>query len=117
MAVNRIASRAAPLSRNDHQRPPVRTVQGYRDAARAIYRRYGHRVGDHLLMTLLAGLLALACLAVGGYHALRLAVLRTDPPNEAAHAVMGIGMAARFSPLGDPLPAPVWTVVFLLLGT
>jgi hypothetical protein len=56
--------------------------------------------------------LATGCLAVGSFHLARLAVLRTDVAGEAAHAAMGVGMAAMFSPLGDPVPDPIWTVVF-----
>lgn len=67
-------------------------------------------------MSALAGLLALACLAVGGFHLARLGVLRADPLGEFSHAAMGIGMAAMFSPLGDPVPAPVWIAVFVLSG-
>lgn len=64
-------------------------------------------------MTTLAGILAVACLAVGGFHLLR---LRLDPIGELSHAAMGVGMAAMFSPLGDPVPAPVWIAVFVLCG-
>lgn len=67
-------------------------------------------------MSALAGLLAMACLAVGGLHLARLGLLRTDPVGEFSHAAMGIGMAAMFSPLGDPVPDPVWIAVFALCG-
>ncbi|WP_240157784.1 DUF5134 domain-containing protein [Pseudonocardia broussonetiae] len=64
-------------------------------------------------MTTLAVVLAVGCLAVAAVHLLR---LRLDPPGEAAHAAMGFGMAAMFSPLGDPVPGPVWAAVFLVCG-
>ncbi|MHA6785068.1 DUF5134 domain-containing protein [Pseudonocardia saturnea] len=67
-------------------------------------------------MGALAVLLAVVCLAVGVLHLARLALLRTDPVGELSHAAMGVGMAAMFSPLGDPVPAPVWVVVFGLCG-
>jgi hypothetical protein len=63
-------------------------------------------------MGALAVLLAVACLAVGAFHLVRLALLRTDPVGELSHAAMGVGMAAMFSPLGDPVPRLVWTAVF-----
>jgi hypothetical protein len=69
--------------------------------------------GVDVLMTTLAGVLAVACLAVGAFHVLR---LRLDPASEASHAAMGVGMAAMFSPVGDPVPAPVWAGVFTLCG-
>jgi hypothetical protein len=69
-----------------------------------------------VLLTALAGLLAVACLAVGGVHLARLALLRTDPAGELSYAAMGAGMAAMFSPLGDPVPATAWIAVFVLCG-
>jgi hypothetical protein len=63
-----------------------------------------------------AGLLAVVCLAVAALHVVRFAVLRTDPACELSHGAMGAGMAAMFSPFGDPVPAPVWTGVFVLCG-
>jgi hypothetical protein len=67
-------------------------------------------------MSWLSGGLAVVCLAVGLFHLARLIVLRRDVASELAHAAMGLGMAAMFSPLGNPLPALVWTVVFGLCG-
>lgn len=64
-------------------------------------------------MTTLGYVLAVACLAIGVLHLLR---VRLDLPGEATHAAMGLGMAAMFSPLGDPVPVPVWSAVFLLGG-
>ncbi len=62
----------------------------------------------------LSGGLAVVCLAAGLLHLLRVAVLREDVAGELSHAAMGVGMAAMFSPLGNPVPGPVWTVVFAL---
>jgi Domain of unknown function (DUF5134) len=64
-----------------------------------------------------SALLAVACLAVAALHVLRLGVLRSDLPGEAAHAAMGLGMAAMFSPIGAPLPNTVWVVAFVVSGT
>jgi hypothetical protein len=61
-----------------------------------------------------SGALALACLAVGMLHLVRLAVLRRDVAGEASHAAMGLGMAAMASPFGNPVPEPGWTAVFVL---
>jgi hypothetical protein len=74
-----------------------------------------------------SGLLALLCLAVAALHLARLAVrakasapafedVPGDPVGEVSHATMALGMAAMFSPLGDPVPAPLWTVAFVLCG-
>lgn len=67
--------------------------------------------------------LALVCLAVVALHVARLVVHAGafgDIPGgslgEVSHATMALGMAAMFSPLGDPLPAPVWTAAFVLCG-
>jgi len=62
----------------------------------------------------LAVVLTGGCLVVGLLHLARMLLLRTDVAGEASHAVMGLGMAAMFSPLGNPVPEPVWTAVFLL---
>jgi hypothetical protein len=62
------------------------------------------------------GALAVACLLIGLLHLLRLAVRRPDPAVEAGYATMALGMAGMFSPLGDPVPAPVWVAAFLLGG-
>jgi hypothetical protein len=61
-----------------------------------------------------SGGLAVVCLGVGLLHLFRMAVLRQDVAGELSHAAMGLGMAAMFSPLGNPLPGPVWTAVFVL---
>ncbi|MHA6792991.1 DUF5134 domain-containing protein [Pseudonocardia bannensis] len=65
-------------------------------------------------MEWLSGFLAIVCLVLGVLHIIRLVALRTDVVGEGSHAAMGFGMAAMFSPLGDPVPAPVWTTVFVL---
>jgi hypothetical protein len=62
----------------------------------------------------LAGAFAVVCLGVGLLHLLRAALLRLDVAGELSHAAMGLGMAAMFSPLGNPVPGAVWTVVFAL---
>jgi hypothetical protein len=56
-------------------------------------------------------LLCLLCLAVPAVHVLRLVAAPTDV-GEAAHALMGLGMAAMLSPVGDPVPTPVWVGAF-----
>lgn len=66
-------------------------------------------------MTWFSLVCAVISVVLGVVHLIRLATARRDgrsPMGEAAHAAMGLGMAAMFSPLGDPLPAPVWPVVF-----
>jgi uncharacterized protein DUF5134 len=63
-------------------------------------------------MTWVTGALAVVCLAVGLFHVARLVVLRRDVASELGHAAMGLGMAAMFSPVDDPVPGPVWTLVF-----
>lgn len=61
-----------------------------------------------------SGVLAVVCLGVGLLHLLRVGLRRRDVAGELSHAAMGFGMAAMFSPLGNPVPGPVWTVVFAL---
>jgi len=61
-----------------------------------------------------SGGLAVVCLGVGLLHLVRVVVLRQDMAGELSNAAMGLGMAAMFSPLGNPVPGPVWTVVFAL---
>jgi hypothetical protein len=69
-------------------------------------------------MTWFNALLAAVALGLGLLHLLRLVTVRRDgrpggaAVGEASHAAMGFGMAAMFSPLGDPLPAAVWIAVF-----
>jgi hypothetical protein len=67
--------------------------------------------------------LALVCLAVAALHLARLVLhaggfgdVPGGPVGEVSHAAMALGMAVMFSPSGDPLPGPVWTVVFVLCG-
>ena len=48
--------------------------------------------------------LAVGCLALGVLHLARLLLMRGDRVGEASHAAMGVGMAAMYSPLGDPVP-------------
>jgi hypothetical protein len=56
-------------------------------------------------------LLCLLCLAVAAVHVLRLVAAPTDV-GEAAYALMGLGMAAMLSPVGDPVSTPVWVGAF-----
>jgi hypothetical protein len=67
-----------------------------------------------------SGVLSIGCLAVVLLHLVRLVLPAGATPGdrigEVSHAVMALGMAAMFSPLGNPLPAPVWTVTYLLCG-
>jgi hypothetical protein len=74
-------------------------------------------------MSWVSAALAVVCLAVSGLHLARLALhaggfgdVPGGPVGEVSHAAMALGMAAMFSPLGDPLPGSVWTVVFVLCG-
>jgi hypothetical protein len=61
-----------------------------------------------------------ACLAAAAVHLARLVLLgadqRTDRLGEAAHVVMGVGMAAMFAPAADPIPVPVWVALFAIIG-
>ncbi len=67
-------------------------------------------------VTWLDGALAVACLLVGLYHVGLLLGRRAEFAPAAAHAAMGVGMAAMFVPAADPLPQMVWVVIFLLVG-
>nr|WP_275403920.1 DUF5134 domain-containing protein [Pseudonocardia acidicola] len=62
----------------------------------------------------MSAVLTAVCAILGALHVVRLVVLRTDVVGEGSHAAMAFGMAAMFSPLGDPVPAPVRTAVFVL---
>ncbi len=65
---------------------------------------------------------SVACLAVAGYYTTALIAHRVGPRDgaggrlsggyELSHLGMALGMAAMFSPLGDPVPRPVWLIVF-----
>lgn len=57
--------------------------------------------------------LAVTCLAIGLLH---LQLASGQLAESAAHAVMGLGMAAMFVPAADPIPRPVWLAVFVALG-
>lgn len=63
-------------------------------------------------MVVLDGLLALACLVVGLHHLGRLVSGRSSRVPAAAHAAMGLGMAAMFAPAADPVPQAGWVAVF-----
>jgi hypothetical protein len=64
-----------------------------------------------------SGGLALVCLGLAVLHLLRVALRRRDsaidPAVEFSHTAMALGMAAMFSPVGDPVPQPAWTIVFV----
>jgi hypothetical protein len=60
--------------------------------------------------------LGLASLCAGIYHIALLISGRARSAPAAAHAAMGIGMAAMFVPAADPLPGPVWTAVFAVVA-
>jgi hypothetical protein len=67
-------------------------------------------------MAWLDGSLGLACLLAGLYHVGLLLAGRSGLPHAAAHALMGIGMAAMFVPAADPVPQPVWVAAFLAVA-
>lgn len=64
--------------------------------------------------------LSVVCLAAAAVHLARLVLAgagqRPDRLGEAAHVVMGAGMAAMFAPAADPVPAPVWVALFAVVG-
>lgn len=66
-------------------------------------------------MPWLPTVLSVACLAAAAVHLARFAGLRADRSGEAAHVLMGVGMAAMFAP-ADPVPGPVWVAVFAAAG-
>ncbi|MGQ0777568.1 MAG: DUF5134 domain-containing protein [Pseudonocardiales bacterium] len=69
---------------------------------------------------------SVACLAVVGYHAAALIAhswarranaggpyrAEGQRRHELSHLAMAVGMAAMFSPFGDPVPPLVWLIVF-----
>jgi hypothetical protein len=65
---------------------------------------------------------AVACLAVAGYYAAALITCSLGTRDgiggqrgggyELSHLGMALGMAAMFSPRGDPVPRLVWSIVF-----
>jgi hypothetical protein len=61
------------------------------------------------------GLLGLACLLAGLFHIGMLLAGRARFAPAAAHAAMGIGMAAMFVPAAVPVPRPVWVALFLVI--
>ncbi|MGH3824587.1 MAG: DUF5134 domain-containing protein [Pseudonocardiaceae bacterium] len=60
--------------------------------------------------------LAVACLLAAVHHVGLLVVLRVPFVPAASHGVMGVGMAAMFVPVFDPVPRLAWVVIFLLVG-
>jgi hypothetical protein len=59
-----------------------------------------------------AGAAAIGCLVVGLLHLHRLLTVSTGRVGEASYTAAAVGMAAMLSPLGDPVPLPVWIAVF-----
>lgn len=70
------------------------------------------------LGSLALGSLALGtvCLLAGLHHLGTLATRRAPVLPAAAHAAMGLGMAAMFLPSLDPVPRPGWVAVFVVSG-
>lgn len=60
--------------------------------------------------------LGAACLLVGLHHLGLLGTRRVLPLDAAAHAVMGLGMAAMFVPSVDPVPQWAWVAAFVVIG-
>jgi hypothetical protein len=67
---------------------------------------YRHRVAWF------AGAAAIGCLVVGLLHLHRLLTVPAGRVGELSSAAAAFGMAAMLSPLGDPVPLPVWIAVF-----
>ncbi|SDC41433.1 DUF5134 domain-containing protein [Actinokineospora iranica] len=62
-------------------------------------------------------LLVLSALySIGRLAASRRGENSVQPPGEATHLLMALGMAAMFLPAADPLPRAVWLTVFVLNG-
>ena len=72
--------------------------------------RFGHLSSS--VVAWFAGVAAIGCLIVGLLHVRQLLTVPTGRVAEASSAAAAIGMAAMFSPLGDPVPAPAWIAVF-----
>lgn len=65
-------------------------------------------------MSWLALLLTAGCAVIGLIHVVRVVLVPAHRVAEASSAAMGLGMAAMFSPLGNPVPDAVWVVGFVL---
>jgi hypothetical protein len=63
-----------------------------------------------------ATLFCVLCLGVAAVHLVALVTPGRDRLGTAAHALMGLGMAGMFSPVGDPVPGQVWVVGFVAVG-
>jgi hypothetical protein len=59
-----------------------------------------------------AGAAAIGCVLVGLLHVHRLLTESAGRVGEMSSAAAALGMAAMLSPLGDPVPLPVWIAVF-----
>ena len=66
-------------------------------------------------MAWIGGPLGLASLCAGICHLALLISGRARFVPAAAHAAMGIGMAAMFVPDADPVPGPLWVAVFVVV--
>jgi hypothetical protein len=64
------------------------------------------------LVAWFAGAAAIGCLVVGLLHLHRLLTVPAGRVGEMSSAAAAFGMAAMLSPLGDPVPLPVWIAVF-----
>ena len=60
--------------------------------------------------------LGVACALAGLLALLQLATRRAPAADAAAHAAMGLGMAAMFVPAVDVVPRPLWIAVFVVSG-
>src|SRR3954451_5360052 len=65
---------------------------------------YGYRRSCSLTVCVMGALLATLSIAVAGVFAAYVARPRCGRWAAATHALMGLGMAAMFSPWGDPVP-------------
>jgi hypothetical protein len=61
--------------------------------------------------------LTVLCLVIGMLHLLRLVSVRRDAAAESSCTAMALGMAGMFSPVGDPVPVPVWVAIFVGAGS
>ena len=61
-------------------------------------------------------LLCVTSIAVAFVFAVRTVRVRGDRAADAAHTLMGLGMAGMFAPWGDPVPAWLGTAVFAMVA-
>ncbi|MCX6465331.1 MAG: DUF5134 domain-containing protein, partial [Pseudonocardiales bacterium] len=60
--------------------------------------------------------LAVACALAGLVAVVQLATRRAPAADAAAHAAMGLGMAAMIVPAADVVPPPLWVAAFVVSG-